>query len=173
MPALACFSAEARVRSAPSKSRRPAVGIVSPAMQLKNVDLPAPFGPMRPTISPSTTVKSASRTAMKLPKAFEIFSALKSMLASQMRRDAIPQLVHSSRLEPCQKHDNSAVKNVGQARAAAAEPGVCRRLQRDEHKGADERAKQRARAAQGGNDQHLNRDEYAEPALRVDKTGLD
>ena len=51
----------ARVTSTPSNrcGRRR----VSPAMQLKNVDLPAPFGPIRPTISPASTESRRPRTA--------------------------------------------------------------------------------------------------------------
>ncbi len=44
---------------------RPVVGTVSPARQLKKVDLPAPFGPIRPMISPSSTARSAPRTAQE------------------------------------------------------------------------------------------------------------
>ena len=39
-----------------------------PAMQLKIVLLPDPFGPMRPRISPSETSNDTSLTAVKPPK---------------------------------------------------------------------------------------------------------
>src|SRR6516165_4991702 len=80
MPARACASADERVTSTPSNSTRPVVGTVSPARQLKKVDLPAPLGPISPMISPSATARSAPRTARKLPNALETFCALSSML---------------------------------------------------------------------------------------------
>src|SRR5262245_31606903 len=41
--------------SSPAKTMRPAVGRSTPVTQLKNVDLPAPFGPMMARISPGCT----------------------------------------------------------------------------------------------------------------------
>src|SRR6202035_3926942 len=49
------------VTAVPSSSTRPVLGVMSPARQLKKVDLPAPFGPIRPMISPSSTARSAPR----------------------------------------------------------------------------------------------------------------
>ena len=52
------FTSEARVEgsaaesSLPSSVIRPASGLRSPATRHINVDLPAPFGPRNPTISP-------------------------------------------------------------------------------------------------------------------------
>ena len=40
------------VMSSPSNRMRPAVGRITPVRQLKNVDLPAPLGPMMARISP-------------------------------------------------------------------------------------------------------------------------
>src|SRR3990170_3684727 len=44
-----------------------------PVMQLKTVVLPAPFGPMRPTISPRPTVISTASKALRPPKFMVIF----------------------------------------------------------------------------------------------------
>src|SRR5580692_1978945 len=130
MPARACASGEARVTSCPAKTIRPAVGVVSPATQLKNVDLPAPFGPIRPMISPSSTLKSAPATARKLPKALDTLVASSSMAAfPQARRQAVPQIEQSAGFETRDQHNDAAVENVSQPRAATAEPGVCRGLQ--------------------------------------------
>ncbi len=52
----------------PSKSIVPSVGSDTPAMTLKNVVLPAPFGPMRLTIDPVGMSKSTARTATRPPK---------------------------------------------------------------------------------------------------------
>src|SRR5690348_2845010 len=128
MPSRACVAAEALVTSTPSKRMRPSLGRRSPAMQLKKVDLPAPLGPMRPTISPLSTWRSAPATALKLPNALVTFSALSStaVLAASVeaRRQAMPQLQEPAWLEARDQHDDCPIYNVGQARAAAAEPGV-------------------------------------------------
>src|SRR6516164_9366922 len=114
MPASAWFAAEVRVKLIPSNRTRPPVGTMSPARQLNSVDLPAPFGPISPTISPLATVRSASRTAMKLPNALEIFSALSSMGTSRETwGDAIPQLVHATRLEAGEQKDYASVEDIG------------------------------------------------------------
>src|SRR5215467_1384260 len=174
MPARACASADERVTSTPSNSTRPVVGAVSPARQLKKVDLPAPLGPISPMISPSATARSAPRTARKLPNALEPFRALSSMQTHRQEgRDALPPFVHAAGLEPREQHDDAAKQNVSEARTAAAEPGIGRGLQRNQDQRADQRPKQRPRAAQGGDDDHLHRNEDAKTALRVDKPGLD
>src|SRR5262249_33657059 len=117
------------VRLTPSKLTVPEVGVVSPARQLKNVDLPAPFGPIRPMISPSATVRSALGTARKLPNALEPPFASSSMARPPLRRDAMPEFVEPAGLEAREQHDDAAVDDVGEAGARAAEPGVGGRLQ--------------------------------------------
>ena len=52
MPSLRALLRRERVTSRPSKCTVPEVGIRSPVRQLKNVDLPAPLGPIRPSTSP-------------------------------------------------------------------------------------------------------------------------
>src|SRR6516165_11196902 len=132
MPARACASADERVTSTPSNSTRPVVGTVSPARQLKKVDLPAPLGPISPMISPSATARSAPRTARKLPNALETFCALRSMLTPRQkgRHALLPPFLHAAGLEPRQQHDDAAIRDVSEARTAAAEPGIGRGLQR-------------------------------------------
>src|SRR6476660_6416575 len=130
IPSRACSSGGARVTSTLSNTMRPVVGSVSPARQLKNVDLPAPLGPIRPMISPSSIERSAPATARRLPKVFETFCALSSIgPLPEFRRDAVPELVQAARLEARNQHDNAAVEDVGEPRAAAAEPCVGRGLQ--------------------------------------------
>src|SRR5581483_4476900 len=151
MPARACASGDLRVRSTPSNRMRPAVGSVSPARQLKNVDLPAPLGPIRPTISPASTERSAPATARKLPNAFETFFASSSTAPPPaFRRDAVPQFETAARFEARNEHDNAAVYNVGEPRPASAEPGIRGRLQRDKDERADQRAEQPAGPAERG-----------------------
>src|SRR6266516_1652866 len=140
MPSHACASGEARVTSLPSNVMRPVVGSVSPAKQLKKVDLPAPFGPINPMISPSLIARSAPATARRLPKVFETFSALSSITLTEFWGDALPHLVQPARLEARDDHDDAAIQDIGQPGAAAAEPGIGRGLQRDQDDGADQRA---------------------------------
>src|SRR5580704_2491867 len=149
MPARAWTAGPARVTSSPSKTMRPAVGKVSPARQLKKVDLPAPFGPIRPMISPSSTVRSAPDTARKLPNAFDTFLASSSIGAPPaLRRAAIPQLEQAAGLEARDQDDDAAIQDVCQAGAAAAEPGIGGDLQRDQDQRADQRTEQHAGAAE-------------------------
>src|SRR3954464_9608413 len=115
MPSRACSSGEARVKSWPSNTMRPVVGKVSPARQLKKVDFPAPFGPIRPMISPSSMERSAPATARRLPKVFETFSALSSIGSlPELWRDAVPHLIQPARLKARNDHDDAAVQNIGE-----------------------------------------------------------
>src|ERR1700756_5613886 len=101
MPSRARVLGGAKVTSLPANEIAPVVGMVSPARQLKKVDLPAPFGPIRPMISPSSTARSAPATARKSPKPFETFLASSSMSAlSKPRRQAMPQIEQAAGLEP-------------------------------------------------------------------------
>ena len=49
-------------------------------MQLKVVDFPQPFGPMRPTNSPSSTSKETLLTATRPPNSFRRLSTFSAML---------------------------------------------------------------------------------------------
>src|SRR5690349_18064452 len=178
MPRRACASAGALVTSLPSNAMRPADGTMSPAMQLKKVDLPAPLGPISPTISPCVTCRSAPATAWKVPKFFETLSALSSIadlrtLGGERRDEAMPQYQQAAGLEAGDEYDDAAVDDVREARAAAAEPGIGRGLQRHQDHRSEKRPEQGARAAERGSDHQLHRDEDAEPALGIDEAGLE
>src|SRR5262245_27045671 len=67
MPLWQTWLADKPPISWPCSSIDPAVGGYMPAMQLKVVLLPEPFGPMRPKISPSLTSKDTLETAVKPP----------------------------------------------------------------------------------------------------------
>src|ERR1044071_4729268 len=152
----------------------PVVTGMSPAMQLKKVDLPAPFGPIRPIMSPDSTERSAPATARKLPNALETFFASSSMAAPpSLGREAVPQIEQAARFETRDDDDDAAIENVSEARATAAEPGVGSGLEWNEDQRAEQRAVERARAAERGDDHHLHGDENAEAALRIDEAGLE
>src|ERR1043166_1052663 len=121
MPSRAWVAALARVTSMSENTMRPVVGGMSPATQLKKVDLPAPFGPIRPTISPSLTSRLAFDSATKLPKLRETSRALSSMAhrdgftpAQPALRHLTPEIEQPARLEPRQDHDDAAVEDVGE-----------------------------------------------------------
>src|SRR5262249_13710804 len=64
--------------SSPSNTIRPLVGRITPVRELKNVDLPAPFGPMIPRISPRGTEMLTVLTAARPPKRTVRASVLRS-----------------------------------------------------------------------------------------------
>src|SRR5579864_1652311 len=171
IPRRACASAVSRVTSVPSKTMRPLVGARSPAMQLKKVDLPAPLGPIRPTISPASTESDASASATKPPNAFETSCVSSSM--HHPRGKPSPELQQTAGLEAREDHDDAAVEDEGEPAAAAAEPGIGGALQGNENDRADQRAVERAGAAERGDDDHLNRDEDTEPALGIHEAHLE
>ncbi len=67
MPRVTRSCVESLVMSRPSKLMVPEVGGKNPLIRLKNVVLPAPFGPMIAHNSPFATVSDTSRTATRLP----------------------------------------------------------------------------------------------------------
>src|SRR6266540_6804770 len=86
--------------SSPRKRIVPDVGLSNPVMQLTNVVLPAPLGPMTPRISPLRIMRSTPATAASPPKRFVIPRASRRGVASPEggRREAgggsvIPVLV--------------------------------------------------------------------------------
>ena len=68
MPACATRYAGSPPISRPRKRTEPALGRSAPAIRLKVVLFPEPFGPMRPRISPSATSKETFLTARKPSK---------------------------------------------------------------------------------------------------------
>src|SRR5271165_1258818 len=61
--------------SAPANSTRPASGRTVPVAMPNSVVLPAPFGPMMPSASPSASARSIRSATTTAPKRFEIFSS--------------------------------------------------------------------------------------------------
>src|SRR5262245_58523498 len=71
MPAAQIRCGASPVMSLPSKATRPASGAWKPAMAANSVVLPAPLGPIRPTISPCRTSSEAWSTALRPPNDLE------------------------------------------------------------------------------------------------------
>ena len=106
MPSRARRYVGYRVRSRPSKVTVPPSGFSMPSRQLKNVVLPAPFGPMSPTISRSSTSSDTSSSAVIPANVFVISTAWRSVMMSRSparapapRRSCptYPRLHHSRR----------------------------------------------------------------------------
>ena len=70
----------------PAKRISPLSGANAPATMLKVVVLPAPFGPIRPTIVPSPTSNDTPATARKPRNAFETSRTSSSAMVFQSRR---------------------------------------------------------------------------------------
>src|SRR5487761_2026270 len=169
------------VMSRPSKRTFPDVDNRSPVRQLKKVDFPAPFGPIRPRMSPCSSVTEAASTALKLPNALVTSRASRSMRGSprpfgirhpavSFRPYPVDQRQDAARLEPRNQHDDGAVEDKGQAGAPAAQQVVGNLLKRHQDRRANQRPEQQAGAAERGHDQNLHRDQEAEPGLRIDKS---
>src|SRR6266851_4122982 len=168
------------VMSWPSNKTLPDVDRRSPVRQLNSVDLPAPFGPIRPRMSPCSSVTDAASTALKLPKAFVTSRASRSMRCSRCncwlrgfaapRPEPLDQRQYAARLKARDQYDDGAVHDKGQARALAAEQVVGDFLQWHQDRRTYQRPKQQAGAAQRRHDQHLHRDQDAEPGFRIDET---
>src|SRR5262249_8925754 len=167
--------------SRPSNSTWPEVAARSPVRQLKKVDLPAPFGPIRPRISPCSSVTEAPSTARKLPKALVISRASRSMAGSRGRRsrrfarlgaaleDAVSERQQPAGLEAGDQHDDRTVNHEGEPRALPAELAIGDFFQRHEDRRAHQRTEYKTGAAERSHDQYLHRDQDAEPGLRIDK----
>src|SRR5437660_8576462 len=123
------------VMSRPSNSTLPEVDARSPVRQLNRVDLPAPFGPIRPRMSPCSSMTLAESTALKLPNAFVMSRASRSMgrslrcaslrrFAGALGEQAVEQLQNAAGLEARDQHDDGAIDHEGEACALAAEPVV-------------------------------------------------
>src|SRR3954462_6693053 len=70
MPLLMIRCGESPAISTPSNRIEPAVAGSVPDSRLKIVLLPEPFGPIRPRISPRSTLNDTLLTAVKPPKRF-------------------------------------------------------------------------------------------------------
>src|ERR1700730_1829668 len=64
----------------------PALGLICPLIMLKQVDLPAPFGPISARNSPSRTEKLTSFTARKAPNDFDSDETESTLIAGSATR---------------------------------------------------------------------------------------
>src|SRR3954447_11523238 len=123
-PSLARASGVNFVMSWPSNKTVPEVESRSPVRQLNSVDLPAPFGPIRPRMSPCSSVTEALSTALKLPKALVTSRASRSMDRScrnrrlrrlaALRPQPVDQGQNATGLETRDQHDDGAIDDKRQ-----------------------------------------------------------
>src|SRR3954462_2675087 len=142
--------------SRPSKKTLPDVDSKSPVRQLKNVDLPAPLGPIRPRMSPCSMVTEAVSTALKLPNAFVTSRASRSMAwfrGYRMRGHFAPlgpkpfdQSQDAARLKTRDENDDGAIQHESQSRAFAAEQVVGEFLQWNQYRRTYQGTEQQPRA---------------------------
>src|SRR3954453_10279455 len=168
------------VMSCPSSKTVPEVDNRSPVRQLNSVDLPAPLGPIRPRMSPCSSVTEALSTALKLPNAFVRSRASRSMGGSlrndgfrrfaALRPQPVDQGQNAAGLEPRDQDNDRAIDHECQSRTLAAEQVVGNLLQRHQDRGADQRPEQQAGAAERRHDQHFYGNQDAEPGFRIDES---
>src|SRR3984893_12626435 len=178
-PSPARASGVSDVMSWPSNSTLPELDRRSPVKQLKKVDLPAPFGPIRPRMSPCSNVTEAASTALKLPKAFVMSRASRSMACSHNSRgllrlaalfqEPLDQGQDAARLKARDQDDDRTVQHESETRALAAEQAVGDFLQRHQDRSTHQRAEQQPGAAERCHDQHLYRYQDAQARFRIDK----
>src|SRR5438067_450206 len=70
----------------PSKATSPRVGCIIPVITLNSVVLPAPFGPIKPWISPTSTWMVTSRSAMRPPNCLVTCSTSRSAIVGLPQR---------------------------------------------------------------------------------------
>src|SRR5215510_9815884 len=150
--------------SRPSKMIRLDVGVCCPVSRLKKVVFPAPLGPITECSEPSASSIVTALTAVSAPKYLVRRSVLTRGIGAYRfrcaargtpRPEARPRLDHPTPEE--QHHDDEG--NPEQERPARPH-GTDRFRQPDEDEGTDDRAVERARAAdEGGEDDIAGEDE--------------
>src|SRR5581483_6522124 len=181
-PSCARSSGVTLVMSRPASSTWPDVTFKSPVRQLKKVDLPAPFGPIKPRMSPCSRVRLAASTALKLPKAFVTPRASRSMGRSRCQslllfraglgaplQEPLDQCEDAAGLKARDQDNDRAIDHESEAGTLAAEQAVANLFQRHQDRSAHQRAEQQPCSAERRHDQYLHRDQQAEARVRVDK----
>src|SRR4051794_29312743 len=166
--------------SCPSKTIRPASGRYTPLIRLNTVDLPAPLGPMRPRISPSSTLNVRLETASRPPK--RLLSAVTSSTALIEALGSFEHLAttREALVQPSQQAARREQHDREQKRSGDYELKVRKRFRREEEpaqllveKGAERRSNHGAVAAQHQHHDRLDRLGEVERAVRLDDTALE
>ena len=86
MPLATRASGDSAEMSSSPSLIAPEVGAKKPLMRLKNVVLPAPFGPMIARSSPGSIASETPSTAIRLPKCLETLSTSEQAHAAALPR---------------------------------------------------------------------------------------
>src|SRR5277367_4346311 len=125
MPRMAQISGGRPEMRAPSSRISPASGTTAPAMLLNRLVLPAPFGPIRPRISPSCTSKLISTLAATPPNDLLTRSTSSSGGIVRSSRRAHPNTQQTDQtLWPRQRHQYDQRPIDHQVYAAPRSPDI-------------------------------------------------
>src|SRR5262245_14521727 len=150
--------------SRPSKRMRPVSGPSAPVTRLKNVVLPAPFGPMIAWIPPASTVRSSFERTTSLPKLRESASTASSGTLTAQREPGQQGRVQQP-LRPYEHHGQyeEAVEDLAPVLHPAQELGQYR-----ENRRAADGAPEAGEPAEDRIEHHEERAADAE-RLRIDE----
>src|SRR3972149_2444067 len=115
----------------------PESGTRAPDTRLNSVVLPAPLGPIRPTISPWFTWKSTRVTAASPPKC--LVTPSPSRIRMLPRPPSVPPLLHEAHQAMGQEHDDNHQDHAGQKHVIIGELGEQQLLQIGENSRAQDR----------------------------------
>src|SRR5437867_6184185 len=152
-----------RETSRPSRRTRPSSGAKKPEMTLKRVVLPAPLGPMMPTISPGAARSETSRTAVRPPK--RLVTASSSSIAAR-GADALAEPSDQALRDEANHHDEEAAVDdevdADEAAPDVAEHGAEGGLERGDEEGAHEGPHGCAHPADDGVESEADREVHRE-----------
>ena len=143
------------VMSARRAAMSPLSGASWPLIMLKQVDLPAPFGPISASNSPAPTAKLTPSTACTPPKDLRQLWTEQDAhgAASVSRRTQLRDGAGNARRERQHQQQDDGAEHARQY-SVCAHDGV---LQHGERRGADDRAGQRLQAAEQHHHQPVDR----------------
>src|SRR4051794_25201644 len=161
---------------------RPALGGAKPAMMENSVVLPAPFGPISAVMHPACARNDARSRASRPPKRFDTCSTRNSgstMAAAQRCRyrppegpETAPQVeknaTDAARRERDDQDEDAAIDDEIEARCIAGHE-LGELSEGLDHQRAQERAEDRADAADDGSEQSLDRDPGPIGDARIDE----
>src|SRR6185312_8123949 len=166
MPAAQMRCGARPVMSWPCRVMRPVSGLWKPAMVANSVVLPAPLGPIRPTISPERTSSEAWSTALRPPNALESARTSSMAAASEQAGEAVGQAGHDQ--DQHRAVDDQAERLHVLEHGEDAGGGARQLIDRGEGDRADQRAEDGADAAHHADQQHLDRLVDAEGDVGID-----
>src|SRR5438067_4416177 len=175
-----CF-ALSKIASSPSRTSRPASGRWTPARTLTSVDLPAPFSPTSPCVSPAKSSMCPSSSARTAPKLFLAWSRTSrgcgSAFGSVEMEDLLElqqALVRPPPLEPLEEAAHLGLPagvHLGLLHRASRRLEVVALDVADEHAGIGEEEGVVAPARRGQRDAHLRPDRSVPFAVLGDPLG--